>query len=127
MASIGRGSTLEVMSGSTFSVIGKLKTVNLPEMTRTEIETTTLDSTDKEFMPGMRNNGTVNLTQEWTQAHYASWVGLDNDDLHTFRITPVGGSDYTFDAYVAKLGLPIEMDGELMINVDLKVSGEVTS
>jgi hypothetical protein len=130
---IGQGTLLERMEGSSYVAIPNIKTLNLPEISRTQIESTDLQSTDKEFFGGMRDNGSIAITQKWTDANYADWVSVDDGKPRTYRITVTGISEgddavtpKVFDAVLMKLSQPIEMDAQLMTAVELKVTGAVT-
>jgi len=123
-----------------FTKIAEIIDISGPSMSRDAIEVTSQDATSgwREFIPGMRDGGEINLTANWIPSH-ATQDGTDgilskfedDDDLHNFQIiTADDGSSGTMDIDFAavvttfNVDLPLEEQGKL--DFSLKVSGAVT-
>jgi len=99
--------------GTTFSIggdeVGGLISVSIPDRSRGEAETTDTESTYREFIAGMRDPGSVNLTFRHDPAdtgQLALEANFEADGasaLETCIITLPGGSrTYTFTGYVSQ-------------------------
>lgn len=97
---------------------------------RGDIEITTLDSTGKEYMPGMIDNGELNLE---FNASVADYTDIETDfnaaTVSMYAITfPIGTAvsnmDKKFSAYCKSCKIiGIEPDSVLKIQVNFKVTG----
>ena len=133
--------------GTTVSIggtaIGGLIAVAIPERTKGEAETTDSDSSgDREYFPGIREGGTVELTfrhdpddagQTQLETNYdadgSSAIEEIIITLPSSATTASGGRTYTFDGFVTnppqgELGLVDDEVGEQTSTI--KVDGKVT-
>lgn len=118
--------------------IGGLVTIGLPDRSKGDVEVTDGDSAgDREYLPGLREGGTVTLEyrldpedagQTALETNYAGEadaeivITLPSDAAATSPVT------YTFDGYVNALGgdLPQDADEPGMGTASIKVAGAVT-
>jgi hypothetical protein len=133
--------------GTTFAINGKyvggLIGVSLPQRSRGSAETTDSDSgSDREYIPGLRDGGTVQLTfrhdpddsgQQELNANYAA-VGSAavvscSIALPDASTTAASGQTFTFDAFVTEPprgDLALVDDKAAELQATLKVSGVVS-
>ena len=120
-AVISTGSVLKIGA----LTVAKLSTIDPPEMSKEEIDVTTLDSTGgyREFLPGFRDGGMLNLEgfvilgdtgQDGLKDNY------DGDDLESFTIELANGETVTFDGYVSKY-----KRGTATVNEAIKFTAEI--
>lgn len=122
-------STAQISTGSTLKIgaltVAKLTTIDPPEMSKEEVDVTTLDSTGgyREFIPGFRDGGLLNIEglvilgdagQDGLKDNY------DGDDLESFTITLANGESVTFDGYVSKY-----KRGSATVNEAIKFTAEI--
>lgn len=104
--------------------VGKLTKIGSPEMTKGEIDVTTLESTGgyKEFISDFRDGG--NLTFEGFAVSDAGQDALktnfDADTNETFTITLPNGTTITLEGYVSKY-----KKGDAAVGQGLTFSGEI--
>jgi predicted secreted protein len=107
--------------------VAKLTKIGAPEMSKAEIDVTTLDSTGgyKEFIPDFRDGGTVSI--EGFAVNDAGQIALKtNFDAETnaaFTIETPGGLNLSFSGYVSKfkkgdvaVGQGVTFTGELRVS-----------
>ena len=130
------GSTVEWGDdGVAFASVPECKQVAIPEITRDYNDVTNLDSPNgfREFSQGLKDAGELSMECNYTIALYEAALAKQNGDALTyFRITlPADASQSAGDVFeyagFVTVGVPTEaVGGELMININVKVSGAVT-
>jgi len=115
-----------------FTAIGELTGIDgVGSGTSAEIDVTTLSSTAKEFILGLKDEGEVTLTMNLDTAN-APQTGLrtdrDNKTLRNFELTLTdsGPTVITFSAYVKNFPLGISVDSQITLSLALRISGPVT-
>lgn len=130
MAKRGMGTTITI-NGTT---IGKLTSINPPELSADTIDTTTLDVADnhRTFMQGLIDAGEVSVTGFYENndtGHTAVKTALDSGTADTYVITfpSTIGSTWTFTGVVTKFktGEATIEDG-VAFEASFKVSGKPT-
>lgn len=122
--------------------IGGLISISIPERTRGEAETTDTDSTDREFIAGLRDPGSMKITfrhdpddlgQKELENNYAAAQGSEVVQfvitLPNAATTSAGSRTYTFDGYVSQPptgDLPLADDTAAELTATIRVSGPVT-
>ena len=133
MAFSGVGTTFRRWDGtSTWDDIAEVNSISGPSMSRDTIDVTTLDSTGgyREFIPGFRDPGTVQLTMNFSSTTYEIMKNdFDAEDLGGYEILfPASGDNYSFEfaGMVTELPVEITADDKVTSTVTIKISGAVT-
>lgn len=114
---------------STFVAMGQVVSIDGPESTVSEVETTHLTTTNgaKTFIPGLLDNGTLSGTVRFDKAQYTIWKGLlRKTPDYVWRLTISDGSKLEFAGFPTRLGMTIPEDGTVDCPFAIKVTGEVT-
>nr|WP_261361167.1 phage tail tube protein [Gemmata massiliana] len=106
-----------------------LKTVNLPNITVTSIDTTHLGLTSyqKTFMPGMIDNGSISFTCEFSESIFTTLHGMLRDVVD-WRVTAPADESVvaSFSGFLTSIQQPFEPDAEAVLTAEIKVSGDVS-
>lgn len=129
------GTTLEIGSVA----IGGLESMGLPDQSKGEAETTDSDSAfDREFVPGLRDNGNLQVNcrlmvedpgQDAVRANFDADAQIDTFTITLPSAAASGGTaTYTFSGYISSLGgdLPMAADEAAMFTFSIRVTGAVT-
>jgi len=130
------GSTLQIGDGATpevFTSIAEITELTPPSMERDDIDVSSNSSSDgyREFIPGMRDGGEVEMTANWlptnaTQDAVTGVLSTFNDNLlHNYKIVlPNSLATIAFSGFVTafEMELPLEEQGKLTCTI--KVSGK---
>ncbi|MFW6202561.1 MAG: hypothetical protein ACOC8B_08280 [Gemmatimonadota bacterium] len=122
------------------STIGGLVSLSAPERTKGEAETTDADSNhDREYLPGLREGGSVTLEYRFIDGDAGQQALEDNYDADNATeemvITlPSAATDdseevtWTFDGFVTALGVELPQTDDEAVNgtCTVKVDGGVT-
>ena len=97
------------------------------------IDATSHDSTSgiKEFIGGLIDRGSVSFSVEWdpdNATHTGLFTDMTNRTVQTFTITLTdsGATILTFTALVVKLDPSADVPDKIVMDVELKISGNVT-
>lgn len=136
MALKSQGVTLEVSDGAgtpVFSVVGEISGITgVGSGAATEIDVTNLSSTAKEFIMGLRDEGTISITGFLDPDDTAGQVRMrtlrDTSASTDFKITLTDSpaTVLSFEAFVPTFGFDINPDGAIPMNGSLRVTGAVT-
>lgn len=118
-------------SGTTFTAIAEVNSITGPDMTRDQIDVTSLDSTGgyREFIAGFRDGGEVTLEMNFTLDGYDGLkADFEDDDKRLYQIvlSDTGNTTFEFWGLVTALGLAVPMDDKVTATVTIKISGQVT-
>ena len=139
MAITAQGTTIEISDdGITYVSLGCINSFSIDGNARAEIDVTCLTSTSKEFMFGLRDNGTMSLEVRYdpsdaglalANASYASDVAYQFRITYNDQITPVTGTKTIseFDGFVMNLSHGGAVDDVLSGSIEVKLSGDVTT
>ena len=133
MAIKAQGSTLEIDAttpGTADVAVGGIKSFSGFDGEASEIDTTDLDSTAKEFLLGLVDNGSINIE------FFPDFSDSGQDDLRanaiagtsaTFQLTLPDGSTADFSGYVKNAhSLSGSVDSAVEGSCSIKISGAVT-
>jgi hypothetical protein len=117
-----------------FVDIAEIKSITGPGGASTTLDTTTLSSAAKEFVPGLKDNGEVTLSVNFVPGDAGQQQMIEDQENLTmaiYRITysdkrPTGGTTATFNAYVTNFAPSVGVDALSTADVSLRVSGGVT-
>ena len=130
MAIKAQGTTLKVQSTSPWTAVGGVKSYSGFDGEASEIDTTDLDSTAKEFILGLVDNGNLGLEvfPDYSDAGQDILRALaisGNSDI--FILTLVDTTTATFTAFVKNAhSISGGVDAAVEGSVALKISGAVT-
>jgi hypothetical protein len=115
----------------TWAKVGECKDVSAGGASVNEIDVTDLDSTGKEFFPGLQDSGdvTVEINYLPTDAGQgAARTAFEGSQIKSYKITTPQGTTYTFNALVKNFPtIPkASVDGVQSGSITLKISGSVT-
>ena len=130
-AKAGVGTLFRRWSGTAWVNIAEINSISGPNMSRDTIDVTSLDSTGgyREFIPGFRDGGTVQLAMNFIRASYDTMqTDFESDDTHNYEIVLPDDENTSveFTGIVTELPLEIPPDDKITMSVSIKVSGEVT-
>ena len=115
-----------------FTAIGRVVSISgIGSGSSTEIDITDLSSTGKEFLLGIKDEGSVTLTLNLDTGDTMQ-TGLRTDrDARTLRnfeltLTDSGPSVITFAALIKTFSIEIGVDDKVSLSVELRISGAVT-
>lgn len=130
------GATIEWSDdGSTFAAIPKCMAIVIPEVTQDYREVTNLDSANgfREYVPSLKDGGELTLEALYSKELYDAAVTKQvAGTLVTFNVTlPVdtdqsSGDVFEFTGYVNPSVPQGEIDGDVMINLNIRTSGDVS-
>ena len=116
----------------TFTAIGEVVSIGgLGSGSSTEIDVTNLSSTAKEFLLGLKDEGSVSLSLNLDTTDTMQ-TGLRGDwDAGTLRnfeldLTDSGPTTISFSAYVQTFPISMAVDDKISLEVTLRVSGPAT-
>lgn len=122
----GNGATPEV-----FSTIAEITDFDGPGGSASEIDTTSLDSTAREFLMGLKDEGQFTFNSNLVPSDTAQ-SGLrsdrDNRTLRNFKVilTDASATTLTFSAYVMGFSISGGVDSKIGASITLRISGAVT-
>jgi len=133
-ALVSQGMTIamgDAASPEVWSTISEVTSIGGPDGSASEIDTTDLNSTAKEFRLGLLDNGSVSISLNFIPANVQhallrtlSISGAISNFRMTFTDSPQ--TTWTFTAFV--MGLPIEnsVDAVTTASITLRISGSIT-
>ena len=115
-------------SGTFDQPIGEVVSFDGPTANKPEIETTHLQSTAKEYIPGLRDDGTITFAMNFTDPEdagqallRANFEATNPTDLN-FEIT-IGARVYSFSGFVQEYPISAATDSKVDQNATLRVNG----
>jgi hypothetical protein len=115
-----------------FTAIEEVTDVKLGGVTIPQIDVTHLMSTSKEFLSGLKDNGTIDITCNFTNGTVQQAVRGDADlgTISPYEIVLGGAATpitIAFSAFVTKLDGPsAKVDSKLEMQIALKITGNIT-
>lgn len=114
----------------TFTQVKEVKSFKPSGSTVSEIDVTDLDSTAKEFRPGLADNGSFSMDINVLPSdpgQTAARAAFLASEVKPFKITDPLGAAYTFLGYVSNFpGLPdAAVDGVLTGSISVRISGSI--
>lgn len=119
-----------VYASATFAKVGQIRSISEPDGEASEIDTTTLDSTGKEFLMGLPDNGKITLGGFSDDADLGQ-IELEEaknaQQLRWIKITLPTGAIRYFKAVCLRFSdFAAEPDGALPFTATLRISGAIT-
>ncbi|OFY64749.1 MAG: hypothetical protein A2Y71_06150 [Bacteroidetes bacterium RBG_13_42_15] len=126
----GVGTLFRRWSGTEWDVVEEIKSITGPSPTRSTIDLTSLQSTDKyrEFGAGFRDSGTVVLELIFRRDTYTTMKDdFEDDDLQNYEIVfpDAESTNLEFEGLVTEIPLTCPPDDAITFSVTIKISGKV--
>lgn len=121
--------------GTTFVAIPKCKSIVIPEVAQDFREVTNLDSANgfREYVPGLKDGGELSLEAYYAKELYEDALAKQAaGTLVTFQVTLTPDTDqsagdvFEWTGYVTPSIPQGEIDGDVMINLAIRTSGDVS-
>jgi len=135
-----QGTTIEISGdgGTSYTKIGNLTGHQRAGGGKTEIDTTDSDSTSKEFVFGVKDNGTLTVNVNYNpeeagyklcEANEATTVLADFKITFPNPVTPITGAGTVkeFQANVINTSDGGSVDDKFTATIELKISGDITT
>jgi predicted secreted protein len=122
----GNGASVE-----TFTAIAEINSIDGPNMSREQIDVTSLDSTGgyREFIGSFRDGGSVSLDMNFTRDGFVDMQDdFESDSVVNYQIvlSDSGATTLEFAGFVSDLSVSVTTDDKVTATVSIKVSGAVT-
>lgn len=113
-----------------WSAIAEISAVDGPSKSRETIEVTSLGSIGgyKEFIPDLRDGGSISITMNYTRATYALMnADFESNTVQTYLIAipDVENTHLEFRGLVTELPFSANVGDKITSNVTIKVTGKV--
>jgi len=127
----GVGTIFRRWDNSAYEDIAEINSISGPGMSRSTIDTTSLDTTGgyRTFIAGFRDAGTISLNMNFTRTTYE----LMKDDFESdtevdyeILLPDDENTSLNFAGLVTELPLDIPTDDKITANVTIKISGTVS-
>lgn len=116
-------------SPETFQQVMTIKSVSGPNPTRTEVDVTTLASTAKEILLGLKDNGEMSfpgLFDGDDLVQQAIIGDLGSDTPGNWRVEIPDGTKIAFSAFVKSFPLDLNADAAVGFTMGLRLTGDIT-
>lgn len=114
-----------------FNAVEEMWTITGPDGSLAELDTTNLESTAREFIPGLPDAGNIQCEAGYNHGNVQQ-VGLktdmDGQVVRNFTITfpNTAATVWSFAAFVSNWSVGVERDGVSALSFTLRVTGAVT-
>lgn len=110
--------------------IAEISAIDGPSKTRETIEVTALDSVGgyREYIPSLREGGTISLTMNYTRATYNTMnTDFESNDTQNYLIAvpDTENTMFEFEGLVTELPLGMSVGDKITANATIKVTGKV--
>jgi hypothetical protein len=128
-----QGTTVAIFDVSTspeYTDIPQVTSMSGPDGSASEIDVTNLSSTAKEFILGLKDEGSIQLSMIWDERltnHALLRTKFGSGVSTSFRITDAGSPQkiYTFPAFVSTLSMSTGVDEVQRADVNLRISSAI--
>ena len=126
---------IQISVGATPTAVGEVVSFDGPTASKPEIETTHLQSTAQEFLPGLPDYGSITMTMNFTDPEDAGQTELRTNfeaagaAAIAVQIDFPGGSGsarLSGTGYVSEYPLAAETNGKVDQNATLRITGAMT-
>ena len=131
-----QGTTIKHGVGTVFTEIEECTDIKLGGLTVTSIDVTHLKSIAKEFIPGLSDNTTVDITCNFINGTVQNAVRADANAavvapyqilINSGTVTTPAVTTIAFSGFVTKISGPdAKVDSKLEIQMTIKVTGAIT-
>jgi hypothetical protein len=120
----------DAASPELYPAIPQVTNLSGPDGSASEIDVTNLSSTAKEFILGLKDEGSISMDIIWDErlASHASLRSLfASGASNNFRISDAGSpiKNYTFPAFVSTLSMSSGVDEVQRASVNLRISSAI--
>ena len=127
----GIGAEFRRATDSTYAAIAEVNTITGPNMSRTTIDVTSLDSVGgyMEFIGGQRDPGSIVLNMNFAREQYDLMKGdFESNSLVYYEIILPDTDNTTleFQGLVTEIPLTVPPNDKITVDVTIKISGSVT-
>lgn len=130
---VSQGTLIQVQDEvGTFINIACVRDFNGPNISRGEIDVTTLCSTAKEYIPDLKDNGDFSVTAFYSPRNKAQRLlmnALDEVDSKRFRVVlpddGMGNTSFEFDAFVKSFPISGAQSQAISANLGLRITGDI--
>lgn len=117
-------------SSEAFTALAEMNNIGLPNRSRPMIDVTDLDSTAREFVPGLLDSGEVTMSMNFTRDTYIDMeTDLLSDSSVNYQIVfpDTGETTIDFAGYVQDLsGAAPGPDEKVSVDVTFKITGAIS-
>jgi hypothetical protein len=127
-----QGTTIQHGVGAVFTDLEETSDIKLGGVSVSSIDVTHLRSTSKEFIAGLKDNGTCDVSCNFTNGTVQSAMRADMNDGVTspYKVvitTPTSTITIGFSGFLTKYAGPdAKVDGKLEIQMTIKITGDIT-
>lgn len=132
-AVVGVGTTFKRGDGASvevFTAVGEIQSITLPSRARPPIDVTDLDSSIREFVMGIRDNGEITISSYFSRSAYLDFnTDFESSTAVNYQIVFNDAGNTTIDltGYVQDLGGSVPGPDEIVaVDVTIKVTGDIT-
>ena len=111
------------------SAFPEVKDISGPDESVDQVEVTSLDSTSKEYISGLRDGGEVKIEANYiptNSVQQATYADFQAGTTSAWVIDCVGAEQYAFSAFVKQWSPKNPANGVRTVSFTLKISGDVT-
>lgn len=117
-------------SSESFVALAEMNSIGLPNRSRPMIDVTDLDSTSREFIPGLLDSGEIAISMNFTRDTYLEMeADLLNDSSVNYQIVLPDSGETTIDfaGYCQDLsGAAPGPDEKINVDVTFKITGDIS-
>lgn len=127
-----QGTIIQHGVGAVFSTVEEASDIKLGGVSVSSIDVTHLASTSKEFIAGMKDNGTCDISANFTNGAVQTAMREDMNNGVTSQYKVViqgktGAITIAFSGFLTKYAGPdAKVDGKLEIQMTIKITGDIT-
>lgn len=113
----------------TYTAVGEVTSFSGLDGQASEIEVSHLGSVAKEFLKGLKDNGSFTIEVNFLSADTGQDLlrtAQSNRDLHYFRLTLSDNTFLTFAGYVLSAPIDGGVDGAVLGSFTIRITGDVT-
>lgn len=127
----GVGTIFRRWDNSAYEDIAEINSISGPTMSRSTIDTTSLDTTGgyRTFIAGFRDAGTISLSMNFTRTTYELMKAdfeSDTEIDYEILLPDTENTSLNFGGLVTEIPLDIPTDDKITANVTIKISGTVS-
>jgi hypothetical protein len=120
----------DAASPELYPAIAQVTSMSGPDGSASEIDVTNLSSTAKEFILGLKDEGSIQLSMIWDErltSHAALRTLFGSGASNNFQIADAGSPTkyYTFPAFVSTLSMSTGVDEVQRADVNLRISSAI--
>ncbi len=117
------------MTPQTWTEIGEVTDFSGPDGSASEIDVTHLQSTAKEFLMGLKDEGTYSLSINWVPddaGQAACREARDTREKKDFKVTYSDDSTATFEGYIMAMSGGGAVDDKVSGSITIRITDEIT-